>query len=383
MKLALLGVDAAMLSVVRAAAEQGEHTLVAAIEAGTAGDFLRQLWPHVQLRDDWEFLLAPGSVDAVLVARAVDEESRVEQLRKLVQAGLPLLVSHPACESMLLYYELDMIRRESGCRLMPCLPARWHPAMARLEQLIDDPAAGIGRLEQLAIERTLAARDRSTVTSQFAVDIDLARTLAGELTQLSALAPGSEETRYANLGVQLSGPRDVAVRWSVRPGDSASGARLTLLGSAGRAELAMPVDGEWLLEFQHGEQQTRQSFPTWDAAGEALARLERVAVGEDMAPTWLDACRSVELAETIARSLKRGRTIELHYEDFSEQSTFKGMMTSLGCGLLVAALFIMLLAAVGGRLGLPFARHWVTLLLLLLGLFLALQALRLVFPRKD
>jgi myo-inositol 2-dehydrogenase/D-chiro-inositol 1-dehydrogenase len=100
-------------------------------------------------------------------------------------------------------------------------------------------------------------------------------------------------------------------------------------------------------------------------------------------PTWLDACRSVELAETIARSLKRGRTIELHYEDFSEQSTFKGMMTSLGCGLLVAALFIMLLAAVGGRLGLPFARHWVTLLLLLLGSFLALQALRLVFPRQD
>lgn len=383
MRLAVLGADAAMLSVARAAAQHGGHTVESAVEVGTAANYLQQLWPRIQLPDDWESLLSPGAVDAVLVARGVNEELRVEQLRKLIQAGVPLLVSHPVFESMLLYYELDMIRRESGCRLLPYLPARWHPATERLLQLINEPAEGIGKLEQLAIERQLADRERSAVISQFAVDIDLARALAGELTHLSALAPGAEDVRYGNLGVQLSGPRDVAVRWTVRPADTGSGARLTLLGSAGRAELSMPAEGEWSLDIWQGDRKTSQRFAAWDPAAEALARCERLAAGEDLVPSWVDACRSVELAETIARSLKRGRTIELHYEDYSEQGTFKGMMTSLGCGLLVAALFIMFLAALGGRLGLPFTRHWVTLLLLLLGSFLALQAFRLVFPSKD
>jgi predicted dehydrogenase len=149
MKLALLGADPAMLSVARLAAEQGDHQLVAAFEAGPAAEYLRQLWPQVQLRDDWEYLLSPVAVEAVLVGRAADEETRADQLRKLVQAGVPLLVSHPIFESMLVYYELDMIRRESGARLVPYLPLRGHPAIARAKLLIES-ANGIGRLEQLS-----------------------------------------------------------------------------------------------------------------------------------------------------------------------------------------------------------------------------------------
>src|SRR5688572_27695584 len=101
MKLALLGADPAMLSVARAAAEGGKHSLVWAVEASAATGYLRGLWPQIELREDWESLLSPGAVDGVLVARAKDEDLRAEQLRKLVQAGVPLLVSHPVFESML------------------------------------------------------------------------------------------------------------------------------------------------------------------------------------------------------------------------------------------------------------------------------------------
>jgi myo-inositol 2-dehydrogenase/D-chiro-inositol 1-dehydrogenase len=382
MKLALLGVDPAMLSVARAARERG-HELVAAVDAGMAADFLRGLWPQVQLVDDWEALLAPGGVEAVLVAHSPREELLSDQLRKLVQEGVPLLIAHPLPISMLVYYELEMIRRETGCRLLPYLPDRWHPAMAQLIGLLDDSHNGLGRLEQASIERFLAERDREGVTRQFAADVDLVRVLAGELTHVSALAPGDALARYANLGVQLSGPRNVAVRWTARPAEPQQGARLSLLCSSGRAELLIPAEGDWTLDVWRNKEKTSQRYTTWDPAAAAVERLEQMVAGQQPSPSWVDACRAVELSETIDRSLAKGRTIELHLEDHSEQATFKGTMTSLGCGLLVVALLIMLAAAVAARMGLPLARHWATALVVLLGLFLALQALRLVFPAKE
>src|SRR5688500_17382326 len=117
MKLALLGVDPEMLSVARAAQSRG-HSLVTAVEASLAADFLHELWPQAQLVEDWESLLAPGAVDAVLVARAASEEPRADQLRKFVQEGVVLFISYPLSASMLVYYELEMIRRETGCRML-------------------------------------------------------------------------------------------------------------------------------------------------------------------------------------------------------------------------------------------------------------------------
>ena len=50
---------------------------------------------------------------------------------------------------------------------------------------------------------------------------------------------------------------------------------------------------------------------------------------------WPDAARTIELAETIPRSVKRGRGIDLHQEEFSELGTFRGTMASLGCGIII------------------------------------------------
>ena len=102
-------------------------------------------------------------------------------------------------------------------------------------------------------------------------------------------------------------------------------------------------------------------------------------------PGWPDACRDIELTESIARSLAKGRTIELHDEEHSEHGTFKGTMTSLGCGLLVASLMVLVAAAA------PWRRSQATLffgyapylILGVLGVFLVLQSLKLVFPSDD
>ena len=46
----------------------------------------------------------------------------------------------------------------------------------------------------------------------------------------------------------------------------------------------------------------------------------------------------MELSEAVVRSLRRGRTIDLHYEAISEEASFKSIMTSTGCVLLLGVL---------------------------------------------
>jgi len=101
---------------------------------------------------------------------------------------------------------------------------------------------------------------------------------------------------------------------------------------------------------------------------------------------WPDAARAVELAETVPRSLARGRAIDLHQEEFSEIGTFRGTMASLGCGLVLAALLLLLLAtlvggvarAAGWPLGERLAAAWPQIVLVSLCIFLALQFLPLL-----
>jgi len=59
-------------------------------------------------------------------------------------------------------------------------------------------------------------------------------------------------------------------------------------------------------------------------------------------PTWSDAVRVFDVLDAAKRSLRRRRTIDLHFEALSERSQFKTQMTAIGCGLLVLTMILML-----------------------------------------
>jgi predicted dehydrogenase len=387
MKFALLGVDADALELAQWVARSPEHELAWACEVAGAEAQLRAFAPKLQISTFWESLLAGGTADAVIVARGASEEERAEQLRKLVQAAVPMVLSHPANDSMLICYELDMIRRESGCVMLPYVPYRWHAGVRRLAALIAEGAkSDIGPAEQVVMERAMSERTRPAVQRQFASDVELLRGLCGDLTSISALAPGGKEAaEYANLGVQLAGERGLLARWSVGAVEPAAGARIVLRGAAGKATLDLPDAGQLAeLELSFGGKTVRESFPVWSPAAAAIEQLESALAGREAVPTWPDACRDVELAEAIPRSLAKGRTIELHDEEHSEHGTFKGTMTSVGCGLLVASLVVLLVAAalakITGQAIFGYAPYFI---LGMLGLFLVIQSLKLVFPSEE
>lgn len=401
MKIGLLGHDRHTPGFVAAAAATG-CSITWAHDLGPLGDAISARFRGLSLAPYWETIVSASDVDAVIVADATaahpnddgwlaGEDLRAEQLRKLIQAGVPVLVSHPACRSMLVYYELDMIRRDTGCVALPFIPTRWQPAVQELGAWLE--SGKLGTVEQAVMERSLAARDRAAVQDAFALDADLLRQLFGEQTRLAAMgvservegAAADLDADFANLGLQLSGPGGVALRWLVVPAEpNETRGELTVRGTGGRAQLILPDDptAAATLHWHTSAGSQTQTFQA-DVYQAALTALAAAIEGEPENPSWVDGCRSVELADTIERSLNKGRVVELHYEDHTEQNTFKGTMTSLGCGLLLAGLVFMVVSAIAGRLGVGLADYWPYVLLAVMVLFLLLQLLRFVFPRDE
>jgi myo-inositol 2-dehydrogenase/D-chiro-inositol 1-dehydrogenase len=167
-------------------------------------------------------------------------------------------------------------------------------------------------------------------------------------------SPGSTESgqfaAYNNLAVQMAGQHGCVVRWSVHPAQVLSGLRLTVSGSTGRATLMIADEtAPWRLETRIGSEVTVSELADWNPYAASLEELREATSGRE-ASCWPDAARAVELAETIDRSLAKGRTINLHEQEFSETSTFKGMMTSVGCALLMASLVLVVASVVVANL---------------------------------
>lgn len=381
MNFALVGLDENVRRLIERVVAQGEDRIVAFWAPAESAPQARAILPGAKQLTEWEAVLGE-SVDAVIVARDGGDDLRADQLRTLIQAAIPLVVSHPIHPSMLVCYELDMIRQETGCPILPLAPARFSTAYERLLETIRGKPQLVGALEQVIFERWLGERSPSHVREAFAQDMDLARPLTGDLTRLAALAPTSEPAGWASLGVQLSGPSNVLVRWSVAPPDTEPGGRMTVVGSTGRVILDMPGAHDWTLETRGESSSNVETFPRCDGEATALARLKRLLAGQAVEPTWTDACRAIELADSIQRSLEKGRTVELHYENYTEQGTFKGQMTSLGCGLLWGSLVVLIIGVVAAGFRLPLADYWPQLLLVVLSAFLLLQLLRFVFPSQ-
>jgi len=392
MKLGLLGIDDRIAEVIAAATAAGD-TVVIGCDLPTACPLADMMVANLPRDPSWEPLLDPQSCDAVLVGVDGWNDARADGVRALVQAGRTLLLSHPLVLSMLWAYEIDMIRGDSGARLIPFLPDRLHPFIRRLQERIEAGLAGagpLGAVETITMERRLVDRSRDAVLRALAVDADLVRVLSGDPSRLSTLGGADAEAAWNTLAVGLSGPSQVPVRWQVVRGDQ-PGLRITLVQAEGSCAVDIPDDPPGRTGCG-----TRRPW-TWSGDGSETEMFDRGAVMLDelhrvrqptpIAPAaWSDAARAIELAETVPRSLAKGRAIDLHQEEFSELGTFRGTMASLGCGLVLAALLLLVVATVIGGIareaGWPWGERiagiWPWVVLTVLSLFLALQVVPLL-----
>jgi len=389
MKFALLGADADLLPLARCVAQAAEHELVAIYDAAPLAEPLRAWAPQAAWADSWETLLHGTVADAVMVARGPAAE-RDDQLRKLVQAAVPLILVHPACEAIV-GYELDMIRRDTGCVLVPYWPGRLHPALPQVAQMIQaGDNGGLGRIRQVTFERRMSETSRQTVLAQLARDADFVRSLLGAIHKVHGMGAIDAGGGYASFNVQMFAQDEVLAVWSLMPADKLpADGRLIVQGHRGQVTLTMPPEEErWTVQLA-GAQPRSLTFPQASSVRAAIQLVQDACHhARPATPTWDEACRAIEVAESAERSRRRGRTEELYQDIVTEEGTFKGMMAAGGCGLLLLALLVPLAVAVAEGLRLPFREHplwrlWPVLLVAPLALFLLLQTLRLLFPTDS
>ncbi len=338
----------------------------------------------------WQRLLDETTCNAVLVGTTGWNAERAEAVRMLVQAGRTLVVAHPLEPSMLWAFELDMIRRDSGAVLIPYLPDRLHPFIARLKAAIEagvDGSGPLGPLESLKFERLMPDRTKPRVLAALARDADLIRALTGDPARLGTLGAADPDSAWTTLAVGFSGPTHAPVRWQVAPGAPA-GLTITLQYARGAMQVVAPDDDSpwsWV-----GPPAATAPAPRAATILDELRRaLARTPLADDLPippATWSDAARAIELADTVPRSLAKGRAVDLHQEEFSELGTFRGTMASLGCGLVLLGLLVLIGATlVGGiaseldwELGKSITGAWPVVVLTVLGAFLVLQLLPLL-----
>ncbi len=127
------GADKDSCELALAAAKAG-HSLDSAYESEPFESQFSQLLADREAGHSWERLLHEPECEVVLVGRGGNAAERPDQLRKLVQSGMPLIVMHPIC-GMLLGYELQMIQQDTRSPIVPYFPGLAHPLIIELGEI--------------------------------------------------------------------------------------------------------------------------------------------------------------------------------------------------------------------------------------------------------
>jgi predicted dehydrogenase len=433
MRFALLGTEKEGVEMASALVATGRHQLLY-IAAGRLDPSLRQRWSEeVKIAHDVEEVLADPEVDTVLVASSLS--NRAAHLRRALQSERIVLCLHPADTRPDAAYEAGMLQQDTGYLLLPLLPDAFHPAVLRLKELLliharqspaerrednivaslpardaceppqtaiqvlDHPrtrsvqeslASVLGDLRLIEIERTSSGEVLLGLDTPGALPCvlgwDLLRALGGEIAEVSALAPGAEMEPGAP--ILLAGRFEKAGLFQVNllPRYSEERMRIRLTGSLGQAELLFPlgVPGPAFLTWREGGEDREQSWDAWDPWPTMVQVVEKVVETtrgriplrpKELPLSWQDSIRSLELDDAARRSVEKRRTSPMEYPEASEEVTFKGTMTLVGCALLWIIIFLAILSHWFHWLG------WVAAPVL--GVFLLLQLLRWIIPPKE
>ncbi len=367
MNILILGSGAEERSWAGRIGEDAEHRLWAAFPGF-------EDWADVPRSIDLDDALATAGVEAVVVGG--DAEFRAEALRRVAAAGLPAICLHPPGPDSEAYYQVALSRAETGAVLVPDLPLRLHPGIEALRRAMQ--GEGVGAFRALRHESPADGEGGDLTREVFAKTVDVVRALLGEVQAVTATGDPPGEYPHESLLVQLRGPeaRRAEVRIWTGPKEPA---RLVVAGADGSLTLEYDPDrpeSARLVRRPAGGAETIQELEPWDPQGAILDVLDDAIAGHDAHPDLLDGTRAMELSEATVRSLRRGRTVDLHYEQVSESGNFKSVMTSVGCVLLLLVLVALPVALIGPALGIGWTLYIAYAIPPILIVFILLQSLR-------
>lgn len=314
MNFALLGDDAAAVPLIQAALAGGHRFVRSALAE-------RVLSASSELaaisKCSWEDLLIDNTIEAVLVAGDSDDVQAAA--KQLASAGKPLLIVPRVSFGAACAYELSLIRDDSHVKLMPTFEHRFDPELVALSQRL--ASRELGAIRRLQVDRVLASSPKVLLTepeidATSLDDIDLLQWLGGRYDQVTAMRSGQTEQGCSQATLTLAGAGLPDATWTARRG----------------------ATDVWRLIVE-----TEREAITVERAirPQASAAMIAAFVSAD-SPDWSDAVRVFDVLDAARRSLRRRRTIDLHFETLSERQQFKTQMTAMGCGMLMLTLVLML-----------------------------------------
>lgn len=414
MRFALLGDHPDGLAMARALAASGRHALVTYSGPAAGLTILERDGLRPQRVGDLEEVLADPAIEGVIVAGG--SAQRAGQLRRALQSEHHVLCVHPVDPSADIAYEAALLQNDMRRVLLPLMPEALHPGVQRLAEILHalrgptDSKDPVVSSEQLppgyprflewdrwsngeCLLNLEEEEDRPSVPGW-----DVLRLLGGEIAEVFALA--TPEYLAPGEPLALSGRFVQGGLWktTLLPQQRQPYWRLALVGSATTTQLIFPEGFPGparLTYFDEAGQERVEEWPAmhpwanlveeFDAAVDEWRTRRRLTVPGAMELTsltaqpsrlgWQDAVRALELDDAARRSVERRRAVSLDFQEATEEASFKGAMTLVGCGLLWLSLLLLILSVWMPRLG------WV--ILPFIGIFILLQVLRWIVPKSG
>ena len=342
MRLALLCDDPAVVPWLDAMAGGSAHEVVVAATVSPRGSDLLRGRAGIRLTSQWEDLLIARDIDAVLVGGS--EPSLLEAVKQLATAGQSILFLPQAAQGSTFLYELSLIRDDNRVRLCPALLHRRDQALVRLRDVLRD--GSLGKVQLIQFERevsgpsTTGPLPQTVVDAALLPDLNLLRWLSGDYDQITALRTGAANEAVLMQTVTLAGRGLPEATWHIQSTNGAEVSRLTVHSERGRTVVECdPASNEWVLTESNG---TKVVGNRVAAARELLDEFAASLTGNASLIEWPELVKVFETLDATQRSVKRRRTIELHFEPMSERATFKTQMAAMGCGVLMVTLLLAL-----------------------------------------
>jgi hypothetical protein len=359
MNFAVIGSNPAALALLRQLLDSAEHRLFACLPAGRLLDELTAAGLSVPVVDSAEHLLPESDLHVIVLA--LDDCDEILRLtRAAVQADKHVAVMLPDSGVFpALAFELQLIQDESQMSVIP-VNGRWQLRdVGSLEHL--DPQ----QVRQLSLSRTVSAVDTESLTRAMREGIDCLCAAGFAYSQVTVLDSTLPDGRLLRRLVTLGTHAEADIRLPA--------ATLTLTA----AESAHSEEEDVLsLVNAEGVEQKYPAGPPDFLHWLVLAGADRQAARE-----MLGQCSvTLELMEAAAKSLRRRRTVDVHFDSGSERSLFKSQMTAIGCLVLTWMLIGMMVWLIIGQLVELPAWFWFTARIVWLGPMVFFLLAQLLLP---
>jgi predicted dehydrogenase len=321
-------------------------------------------------------LASDPQIHAVILGGS--QTDRAGRIKQLTLVGRHCLCLQPVELNPLYYHEVAMAAQDNGTTIMPWLPAKLHPLC---RSMIEQCLPRLGSLKLITIERSgTFPTGRQLFGTTYAEACDVLWMIAGDTTEL--FSTGDVDLGRLVVHHRMSSGATGEIRIGRSEGDRWM---IVVQGDHGVAELACHngIAGPAVLKHTSPNESGTVECPDPSLADRMLNQFAAAVHGRPHSIGWSDAIRCMELADWAWYSLQRRRAVDIFREERGELASFKGRMTSIGCGLIWTTLLVLIVIAAGTGLEVPGMNYLAVAMVVIWVLFLLFQALRWAIPPNN